>query len=144
MFSKACEYGIRAVLYIATCSLEEKRVSLKDIAREIDSPVAFTAKILQQLSKAGVINSTKGPNGGFEIERNALDKIGLIDIVIAIDGDGLFKGCGLGLKECNEAFPCPVHHEFKAIRDNLEIMLSSTSIFDMATSLNEGKTYLKR
>lgn len=144
MFSKACEYGIRATIYIAMQSLQGTRVNLKDISMEIDSPVAFTAKILQQLAKNDIITSVKGPTGGFQIDRKDIDSIKLIHIVSAIDGDKIFNGCGLGLKECNENFPCPVHFQFKEIRDNLKKMSSETSIYELATGLEVGLTFLKR
>ncbi|MEX0812041.1 MAG: Rrf2 family transcriptional regulator [Chitinophagales bacterium] len=144
IFSKACEYGIRATLYIAQRSLDGERVSLKNIANEIDSPVAFTAKILQLLAKNNIVESLKGPTGGFYIQREDIDKLKLVQIVTAIDGDAIFKGCGLGLKECNESYPCPVHDKFKAIRDDLQEMLSQTSIYELATGLEIGLTYLKR
>ncbi len=144
MFSKACEYGIRATLHIAKQSQSGNRVSLKDIAKAIDSPEAFTAKILQQLSRNGIIHSMKGPAGGFEIDRKELNKIKLSHIVTAIDGDSIYKGCGLGLKECNELRPCPVHDRFKAIRDDLKTMLETTGIKELANGLNEGLTFLKR
>ena len=69
MFSKACEYGIKATIFIASNSYEKQRVSLKEIAKEIDSPEAFTAKILQNLVRHKIINSVKGAYGGFEIEK---------------------------------------------------------------------------
>jgi Rrf2 family iron-sulfur cluster assembly transcriptional regulator len=72
MFSKACEYAIRATIYIALQSQESKRVTLKDIAKEIDSPEAFTAKIMQQLVKRGIVDSLKGPTGGFVMEPHNL------------------------------------------------------------------------
>lgn len=144
MFSKACEYGIRATIYIAMQSLQGSRVNLKDISKEIDSPVAFTAKILQQLAKNNIIKSIKGPTGGFEIDKKDIDSIKLIHIVSAIDGDKIFNGCGLGLKECNEDFPCPVHFQFKDIRDNLKKMSSETSIYELANGLEVGLTFLKR
>lgn len=144
MFSKACEYGIRATLYISTRSLNGERVSLKDIAREIASPEAFTAKILQQIARDGVIDSVKGPNGGFEIPRERIDKTTLIDIVRSIDGDGVFSGCGLGLDVCNAEMPCPVHHKFAKIRDDLKNMLAETTIYELATGLEVGLTFLKR
>ncbi|MBO6828795.1 MAG: Rrf2 family transcriptional regulator [Muricauda sp.] len=102
MFSKACEYGIRSAVYIALQSLEGRRVSVGEIAEEIDSPVAFTAKILQQLTRNNIVRSVKGPHGGFEIEREDMDTVKLNMIVKAIDGDKIYMGCGLGLKECNE------------------------------------------
>ena len=143
MFSKACEYGIRAAIYIAGQSMQDKRVSLKDISSEIDSPVAFTAKILQLLAKNKILKSVKGPNGGFEISSVRLKEIKLVEIVSAIDGDELFQGCGLGLKQCNEQKPCPVHHKFKAIRNNLKNMLENTSLDELSKGLSNGITFLK-
>jgi len=144
MFSKACEYGIRATIYIAMQSLEGNRVNLKEIGTAIDSPVAFTAKILQQLVKHNIVESVKGAKGGFQIERSRIDSIKLNQIVSAIDGDKIFKGCALGLSECNDSLPCPVHSKFKEIRDNLEQMTKETGIYELATGLEVGLTYLKR
>ncbi|MFZ6051195.1 RrF2 family transcriptional regulator [Halocola ammonii] len=144
MFSKACEYGIRATLYIASKSLDDERVSLRDIAKEIDSPVAFTAKIMQQVSKSGIVKSTKGPSGGFEIAKADLKKIKLARIVDAIDGDSIYRGCALGLNECDANHPCPVHFQFVAIRDELSQLLNTTSLYEVATGLKDGITFLKR
>jgi len=144
MFSKACEYGIRGTIYIAMQSLEGNRVNLKEIAAAIDSPIAFTAKILQQLVKNNIVESVKGAKGGFQIERSRIDSIKLNQIVSAIDGDKIFKGCALGLSECSESLPCPIHFKFKEIRDNLEQMTMETSIYELATGLEVGLTFLKR
>lgn len=144
MFSRACEYGIKGTLFIAHQSQLGKRVSLKEIAKAIDSPEAFTAKILQQLARSGLINSQKGPTGGFEIESRDLNKISLSDIVTAIDGDSVYKGCGLGFKECSELKPCPMHHRFKAVREDLKTMLERTKVKELVDGLNEGLTFLKK
>lgn len=144
MFSKACEYGIRASVYIALQSLDGRRVSVTEIAEEIDSPNAFTAKILQQLTRNNIVNSVKGPTGGFEIDREEMDNVKLNMIVKAIDGDKIYKGCGLGLKECDAQKPCPLHDKFVDIRTDLSRMLKSTSLFELATGLEIGMTFLKR
>jgi len=144
MFSKACEYGIRAAVYIALQSLDGRRVSVTEIAGEIDSPIAFTAKILQQLTRNNIVHSVKGPTGGFEIERKDMDKVNLSMIVKAIDGNKIYVGCGLGLKECNADKPCPLHDKFVDIRSNLRVMLKNTSLYELATGLEVGLTYLKR
>ena len=144
MFSKACEYAIRASIYIAGQSNSGKRVSLKDIAKTIDSPEAFTAKILQQLSRYGIIDSVKGPSGGFSISEEKLQSLKLSHVVKAIDGDSIFTGCGLGLKECSEKQPCPVHHKFKIVRNELRSMLENTSIKELSLNLKKGMTFLQR
>lgn len=145
MFSKACEYGIKATLYIAEQAVKsDKKTGVKDIAKAIDSPEAFTAKILQILTKQKIINSLKGPSGGFYIQKNKLEKIKLSVIVKAIDGDHIYKGCGLGLDQCNAEKPCPVHDKFKEIRDGLADMLNNTTLLELATGLDSGLTFLKR
>ena len=116
MLSKTCEYALRAMIYVARHSKEGNMVNIKQIAANIDSPELFVGKIMQSLSKQGLLQSLKGRNGGFFIsEKDA--KISLADIVIAIDGDKIFKGCGVGLDYCSETKPCPIHHEYKNVRN---------------------------
>ncbi len=144
MFSKACEYGIRASIFIAEQSLLDKKVSLKDIAKAIDSPEAYTSKILQQLSRNFIINSDKGPTGGFSMSQQELEEVKLSTVVTAIDGDAIYKGCGLGLKNCNEKMPCPVHNQFKVVREELREMLETTLVKSLTMDLKDGLTFLKR
>ncbi|MBK8383580.1 MAG: Rrf2 family transcriptional regulator [Ignavibacteria bacterium] len=144
MFSKACEYGIRASVFIAIKSRQGVRVSLNEIALGTDSPVSFTAKILQILVKSKIIDSLKGPTGGFEIKNSNAGKIKLSQIVFVIDGDSIYKSCGLGFKNCNEIKPCPLHYKFKTIREDLKLMLEETSLLDLSNDINNGLTFLKR
>ena len=143
MFSKACEYGIRAMMYIAQKSKEGERIGIKEISKGIDSPEAFVAKILQDLSRKGLVMSIRGPNGGFYIDSKP-QKITLADVVTAIDGNDLFTGCGLGLRACNEKKPCPIHDEFKAIREKLKTMLESAYVEEFTESLEKKLSFLKR
>ncbi|AYN03179.1 MULTISPECIES: Rrf2 family transcriptional regulator [unclassified Flavobacterium] len=144
MFSKACEYAIRASIFIATKSSQGIRVGIKDVAKEIDSPEPFTAKIMQILTKNGIIDSAKGVGGGFEVSNVAIKSIKLIQIVDAVDGDSIYMGCGIGLKECSESHPCPVHNEFKVIRGLLLDMLTNTTLEELALGVKSGEFFLKR
>lgn len=144
MFSKACEYGIKAAVFIAIKSQQECRVGLNEVAREIDSPVAFTAKILQLLSRNLILDSVKGSAGGYEISTEKAGEIMLSKIVSAIDGDSIYKGCGLGFHNCDENKPCLVHHQFKSLRNDLKQMLETTSLLDLSKDVNNGISFLKR
>lgn len=144
MFSKACEYGIKSILYIATQSIDGKRVKIVDVANNSGSPEAFTAKILGKLTKAGVVNSYKGPYGGFEIDAHKMKTIKISEIVYAIDGDSIYNGCALGLSECDANDPCPMHEKFYRIRNELKIMLDTTTIYELASKLKSGKSTLIR
>lgn len=143
MFSKSCEYAIRATIFIATHCCNEGKVGLKEIANEIDSPIAFTAKILQVLVKNNIIKSSKGVGGGFMILKDDLKNIKLSDIVIAIDGDSVFLRCGLGLSNCSEEHPCPVHEKFKFVKKDLIYMLEHTTLEELSLGIKKGQTFLK-
>jgi Rrf2 family protein len=142
-FSKTCEYAMRAVFYIASKSLEQERLGIKEIAEQINAPEHFLAKILQKLSGSGVIQSVKGPHGGFYIDAQGLNKP-LADIIIALEGDAIFTGCGMGLSQCSEANPCPLHHEFKKVRNQIIHMLYNTTIGKFNTELLDGTLTLNK
>ncbi len=143
IFSKTCEYGIRAVFFIAHRTADGARVSIKEIAANIDSPEPFLAKILQDLSRKGIIGSVKGPNGGFFLDPRSR-KMPLARIVEAIDGEGVFTGCGLGLEYCSETNPCPLHHQFKKVRNQLTKMMENTTIGQFNEELHLGIKSLKK
>lgn len=143
MFSKACEYAIRAVVYIADQTQQENRVNIKEIAKAINSPEAFTAKILQQLVRSDILNSLKGPTGGFSIKPDRLETLNMCDVVMAIDGDDVLTGCALGLCVCTDEHPCPAHDKFTDIRDDLREMLEETSILELTKNLEKGLAFLR-
>lgn len=130
MLSKTCEYAVRAVIYIAQQTKDGNRVGIKDVAKGIDSPEYFIAKILQEMVRKNLLQSTKGPNGGFHLDEKYM-KNSLAVIVRHFDGDKIFSGCALGLKRCSETSPCPLHDQFKGIRNNLKQLLESTTIRDL-------------
>ncbi len=143
MFSKTCEYAIRAMIFIAQKSKDGNKVGVKEIAKGIDSPEYFIAKILQDLSKRGLLQSSKGPNGGFYLDHKT-SQCTLADIVREVDGDKIFTGCGLGLKQCSETHPCPIHHEFKTLRKNMQLMLENAKLSEFTKQLENSLTFLKR
>lgn len=142
MFSKTCEYAIKALIFIAQKTNNERKVGIKDVAEGIDSPEHFIAKILQTLSKRGFVNSSKGPNGGFYMDENTLE-VTLADVVKEIDGDKILYGCGIGLKQCSETHPCPIHNDFKVIREQIVEMLEKSKIRMFIENLEQNITFLK-
>ncbi|MFT4833969.1 MAG: Rrf2 family iron-sulfur cluster assembly transcriptional regulator [Marinoscillum sp.] len=141
MFSKACEYALKVMIYLASIEEKGKRAGLKEIAGAISSPEAFTAKILQQLVRSGLLQSLRGPSGGFKL--HTARSIRLLEIVVAIDGDGLVKNCVLGLDKCSSEMPCPVHDKFIAVRDHLMGVLSATSLEEIKGGLLESDKYFR-
>jgi Rrf2 family protein len=132
MFSKATEYALRATIYIAQKSSVDKKLSLTEIAEAIDSPPSFTAKILQLLTKDNcVIHSVRGPNGGFYItETNK--QLALKKVLEAIKENDLFDKCILGLKKCSESKPCPLHFQYKPIKQELIHLFQTNSIQELS------------
>lgn len=142
LLSTSATYGLRAVLYLALHSENQKRYGVKTMAAEMDMPEAFLGKVLQNLVRKGIISSHKGPRGGFYIEEKNL-RLPVVKIVEAIDGLEVFTSCGLGLNECSDENPCPIHKEYGALRDGLYKMLSEKTINDFKLDLLEGRTSLR-
>ncbi len=124
MFTKSCQYAIRAVIFLAENQASDKNTGVKEIADALHVPQQFLAKILQQLSRHNLISSVKGPNGGFYLgEDNA--EVTLLDIVECMDGKSTLSTCILGLPNCTNEHPCPLHHHFYGSREGLKATLSS-------------------
>lgn len=143
MFSKACEYAIKSSVYIGQRSLALQKVNVGEISRAVSAPEAFTAKILQQLCKAGILESVRGKQGGFYFLEEKLHHFKIYDIIRVIDGEGIFSRCGLGLKECSNSNPCPVHQDYKSVRENLFAMAQKFSLYDLAQKTEQGLFRLK-
>ncbi len=131
MFKKETEYAMRALVYIQRQNREGNRPGIVEIATEIDTPPSFTAKILQRMVRIGFLASVKGKNGGyfFDPDRKELT---LKEVVVAIEGDKIFTGCGFGLKNCDAANPCPLHSAYGPIREAIDRLLSEETIQSLA------------
>lgn len=131
------------MLFVAQQSSKGQKAGIREIAANVEAPEPFIAKILQNLGKKKLVQSTKGPNGGFFLDENGLNQ-SLADIIEAIDGDKIFSGCGLGLGNCSDQKPCPIHFQFKQIRDDLQALLMNAKLGQFNFQLENHLAYLKR
>ncbi len=135
MLSKTCEYALRALIYLAKHSNENRKINIKEISKNIDSPQLFIAKILQQLCRENFVLSSKGRTGGYYLSKHQLET-NLAQIIKAVDGDKLFTGCGLGLQECSETSPCPIHHKYKGAKEKIFLIYQSTYLKEFKENEN--------
>lgn len=144
MLSQKTKYAIRAVLYLSVnASKNGKLKGGKEISEELKIPSAFTIKILQELAKKNIISSVKGPKGGFYLSEKNLN-LPLIRIIDAMDDMAFFNSCGLGLSECSEEKPCPVHGTFKIARNNLFQLFSKKNISELSEEIINNDFILVR
>jgi Rrf2 family transcriptional regulator, iron-sulfur cluster assembly transcription factor len=129
IFSRQCEYALQAVLYI-TSKDSNGYTDIKEISAKLNIPQHFLAKILQNLSKSGLLKSQKGPSGGFALSTDP-DDITLYQIVVAVDGDGFLTDCVLGLPVCDSDNPCPVHDRWRKLREDIYKMLAAKTVGQM-------------
>jgi len=141
MFSKTTEYAIRAIIFLSVKTDINKLKGLSDIAVELNFPEAFLGKVLQNLVRAGLIVSVKGPGGGFYINGNTLN-ITILDIVEILEGLNFLNKCGLGMHLCNKENPCPIHDEYKSVSENIRKALSYKSIKDISEDVKSGNNNL--
>lgn len=142
MLSLTCKAAIKAVIFLGSKLKEEEKAGIKEIAADINENEHTVGKLLQKLVKEKIINSLKGPNGGFFITEKQ-KQLSIIHVVEAIDGEDVFKRCGLGFSKCSESRPCPFHYDFKPVREEFKNMCIEKKIMDLCENVNSGLAFLK-
>ena len=146
MISNTCKYAIRSVIYLAVNSKENKKIGIKKISEDLELPGPFLGKIMQTLAKNKVLNSIKGPHGGFSLAKDP-DEISLYDIVEIIDGTDVFNECLIGVKICennpNHEALCPFYKRSHAVRHQLVKVFREQTIGNFAKGINNAGVDLK-
>ncbi|MCW8898946.1 MAG: Rrf2 family transcriptional regulator [Flavobacteriales bacterium] len=142
MLSKSCVYALRAIVYVGHNSSENHKIGIKEIGEELDLPVHFLSKILQSLVKHNILQSTKGPHGGFYINEVS-GKIKLLRIIEVVDGLSFFHKCGLGMHECSDTHPCPLHDDFIVFREGLYKIFATKTINDLVKKVEDGNAFIQ-
>jgi Rrf2 family protein len=141
MLSYTCKTAIKSVIYLASKSELGEKAGIKEIAENINASEHTVGKILQTLARHGLINSVKGPSGGFFINK-AQQNQPISNIVETIEGKQVFKECGLGLSKCSALHPCPIHDEYKVARDLIEKLFREKKVKDLCDPVTNGLAYL--
>jgi Rrf2 family protein len=141
MLSLTCKTAIKAVIYLASKFESGEKTGIKEIAEFIDASEHSVGKMLQTLVKDQVINSSKGPTGGFYITAKQKNQP-IMNIIEAIDGKEVFDQCGLGLSKCSATRPCPIHNDYKVIRDQFKTMCQQKKISNLCEAVTDGLSYL--
>jgi len=136
MLSNACQNAIRSVLYLAMFSDEKKKFGAKAIAENLEIPQPFLAKVLQNLNKANIVSSVKGPRGGFYLEKKSNKTVW--DIIICIDGSKKFDNCFLGLAKCSDGNPCPIHFTVKPFKEKIMSDFKDKTILQFASEIKNS------
>ncbi len=140
MLSNSSKYGIRAVMYIASQPRNNGKIGIKQISEDLGLPTPFLAKILQLLAKQKILSSSKGPHGGFSLQRDS-KKITLLDIITSIDGNDIFDNCILHNMPCisvdENKLKCPIHDDYFRVRNSLLKLFSNKTIYTLVKSANK-------
>jgi len=129
MLSGTGQYALRAVLYLAG-ETSETPTPAAEIAAELEIPDNYLSKILHKLSRAGILDSTRGKNGGFQLaippeDLTLLEVVGPFD---RIDGSPI---CLLGRPECSDVEPCRAHRRWKEVALEVAEFFQSTTAADL-------------
>ncbi len=134
-FSRQCEYALQAVMYIAL-KQDGEMTSIRELAKTLEIPYHFLAKILQDLTHKGLLTSLKGSAGGYMLAMPK-ESITPFHIVDAIDGSAFLTNCLMGFPNCSPEHACAVHNDWHKMREELHSMLKSTSIYEMAAGMKK-------
>lgn len=119
--TRESDYAVRCLLYLRDNA--DKYSSVGDISDSMGIPKTFTSKILQKLSRAGLVKSVRGVGGGFSLSRRPED-ISLLDVIEAVEGRVSLNICVLDKKSCDRVDKCAVHNVWVKLREEFAGMLS--------------------
>lgn len=131
ILSQTAVYALKAVLFLA----ESKECPLRvdDISEALDVPRNYLSKILHVLAREGLLDSTRGPKGGFCLARLPSD-VTLADVINEFDDTAGASGCLLGRERCSDQHPCAAHARWKDVSASVKAFLNGTTIEDLAES----------
>jgi Rrf2 family transcriptional regulator, iron-sulfur cluster assembly transcription factor len=129
MLSQASGYAASALGFVA--GSEAKSALVKDIAEATSIPAPYLAKIVQVLSKRGIVRTQRGIGGGVTLARPPAE-ITLHDVCVALDDPAVLNRCMLGTAICSDDRACPCHDFWKLNRGEFQDFLRRTTVADMA------------
>lgn len=141
MLSNSSKYAIKAVLFLALNSSRKNKIAVKDIAKPINVPQPYIAKLLQKLVRENIISSARGPKGGFYLNEENL-KSSIMSIIIVIDGEKKLSTCMLSLEKCKIDKPCPLHKILSASRSNILNNLKDKTVEELSLDVKFGNSFL--
>lgn len=134
LLSTPVRYAIRALVTLGDHGVYRLA---KDIAKELNLPLPYLAKILQSLTLGGVLESMRGPTGGFRLHRPA-HRISLQEVIAALEGSEPREECLLGSGACGQGRQCPLHPVWDQIQGLLQDLLRETTIRDLQLACDGG------
>jgi len=136
--SPTCQHALRALIYLAHKN-SSRPVLVREIAEAAEVPKQSLAKILHSLRNKGLVRSTKGPGGGYQLARPGWE-MRVIEVIEAVDGRvDLNSDCILGLDRCNDTAPCALHDYWKRFREQYFSTISDMTLEQAATSLEHKR-----
>lgn len=142
LLSRASEYGVQVMVELCHTPNGEF-VAVSDLAKRRNLSPSFLSKVVNQLVEHGLVDSQRGPGGGVRLGHPA-EQIRMIDVVEAIDGTSFLTGCVMGLLECRDSAPCPMHSQWKPVRDSILEMFAGRMLSDVAGKLEPRHTKRRR
>jgi Rrf2 family protein len=123
--TRQADYAMRAVLYLARLGTD-RRAATSQIAEEQNIPPSFLAKIVSQLSVAGLLQTSRGARGGVSLAKSP-EQISFLEVVEAIDGPILLNECVADNGVCNFGESCPLRPVFCEAQSELVKLLEHTT-----------------
>jgi Rrf2 family protein len=118
--TREADYAVRCILVLSKAA--DCTISAAEVSKSASIPKSFVAKILQRLSKKGIIKSTQGIAGGFQLAREPGD-INLLEVIEAIQGPVATNLCAVDNRLCDRSSTCVIHPIWVKLKQNTEEQL---------------------
>jgi Rrf2 family protein len=141
IFSKTLGYALQTVIFLSN-QPSKKPILQKEIANTLNIPHHYLGKILQPLTKNGIVDSKTGAFGGFYLAKSAREIV-LFDVVTIFEGEDYFNKCVLGFPDCDDNTPCPVHKDWKSAKIIIQRFMKKNTVAEWGAEIGPKLEYIK-
>ncbi len=136
LFSRTSQYAAQALIYLAT-QRRDRFVLTREIAAHLDIPSDYLGKIMGAMSRASLLTSVRGRKGGYALNEGA-ETTDMLQLLLLMEGSKYTQDCFLGLKTCGDETACPMHREWKPIKERIVALLREQNVGALADGVKRG------
>lgn len=141
ILSRSLRYTLQALVLLAA-DPTGRPVMVRELAERLKVPAAYLSKLLQRLSRLGIVQSTRGTQGGFRLTAGGRS-MNLMQLIVLINGEQAVRECVLGFKTCADDTACALHGHWRPIKEQLFELLACQSVGELAEAVKGGRCRLE-
>lgn len=141
LLTRSTQYALQALVLLANAP-NGQRIMARDLADRLHVPAAYLSKLMLRFAHEGILQSVRGPQGGYRLMRDP-GSLTLRDVIVLVRSEHALQECFLGLKKCSDETACVMHSRWQPVKEKLLALLDGQSVGDLAAAVRSKRCRLE-